>query len=190
MDEIHWIRMLVYALLVGIGSNLDDVSVGLAYGVNRVRIPHWVVGLVSLIGLFASFVGTFAGTTIARFIPQSDARWCACIVLCSIGALMIYASYLRPKSSNHRPVFRKPGIRQALLLGLGLSFTDLASGFGATVSNVATWWMNAISIAIWGYIAIWIGNVAGDGWISTLLGRYAPLFAGCLLIGIGVFEVF
>lgn len=187
---MHWVQTLVFVILIGLGSNLDDTSVGVAYGVKKIRLPLWVITVTETVGLVAACIGAFAGTFVSQYISETEAKWCSCIVLCCIGFFVIYSTYVHPLISNHAMDLPKPGFRQALLLGVGLSFTDMASGFGATISDIATWWLNTISITVFGFMAVWVGNMVGNGIISKLLDRYAALFAGLLLVAVGVHELF
>jgi putative Mn2+ efflux pump MntP len=189
-DTMHWLQTLVFVILVGLGSNLDDISVGVAYGVKKIRLPLWVIAVTEAVGLVGACIGAFAGTFVSQYISEIEAKWCSCIVLCCIGLFVIYSTYVHPFMSHHAMELPKPGFRQALLLGVGLSFTDMASGFGATISDIATWWMNTISITAFGFMAVWIGNIIGEGLISKVLDRYAALFAGLLLVLVGVHQLF
>ncbi|WKB36012.1 manganese efflux pump [Terrilactibacillus sp. S3-3] len=79
--------------------------------------------------------------------------------------------------------------KQGIILGFALSFTNVAVGFGVTVSNASTVWITALSISVWGYLMIWLGNIVGIGVIARLLGKYSSFAAGLLLILVGIRQV-
>ncbi|WP_206918170.1 manganese efflux pump MntP [Alicyclobacillus suci] len=174
--------------LVGVGSNFDNTGIGMAYGADKVRMPHWVNGLINLIGGLIALVGAYAGNTIAQFLSASEANWITCIALSGIGLFFWYAAYLHPHISKNKAKIKVAslGLRQAFLLGLAMSLDNIVIGFGSSISNTPAFWAVAVSITVWGYIMLWIGHMVGLGVLSKFLGKYSALIAGGILIGVGV----
>lgn len=87
-----------------------------------------------------------------------------------------------PRFQPEKPRGTPPGLgwRQGVILGLGLSFTNIANGFGATVAGTAPLRPVMAAITVWGYVMIWLSNI-GIGLIAKILGRYAPLVGGLVL---------
>jgi putative Mn2+ efflux pump MntP len=183
---------LLMANLIGIASNLDNGGVGLAYGTKNIRLPHWVIGVINVVGFCATLIGTYAGGAIAHHTPAKEAQWAACVVLCGIGLFFLYSAYLKPRAARNREqtaILQKPGLKQSIALGLALSITNIGTGVGAALSNAAFQWSVVVAISLWGYVLIWLGNVIGIGVVERLFGKYSPLLAGLLLIGIGLHQV-
>ncbi|WP_026963138.1 manganese efflux pump MntP family protein [Alicyclobacillus herbarius] len=194
---MDWWSLFLTINLIGIGSNLDNWGVGMAYGGNKVKFPYWVDAVVNLVGFFTALIGACAGAIISRYLPVTAAQWVACIALSAIGVYFWYTAYNRRRTSTHKqPTDKQPtkveelGLKQAIFLGLALSFTNVASGFGATVAHAGEVWLSVFSITVWGFIMIWLGNVIGIGVVSRFLGRYASLAAGLLLIVAGLHQVY
>ncbi|MEB3104088.1 manganese efflux pump MntP, partial [Ferviditalea candida] len=186
-----WLTALLMINLIGIGSNLDNSSIGIAYGAENVRFPHKVNLVVNAVGFVTALIGTYAGVSVSHVISRQIAALCSCIVLCALGCFIVYANYLHPvitrkKKSIH---LQTPGIRDGILWGLGLSFTNIVSGFGAAVADIANLWGIILSITVWGYLLIWFGNVVGTGMIARWLGKYSSALSGLLLIAIGVKQI-
>ena len=70
-----------------------------------------------------------------------------------------------------------------------MSLDNIVLGFGSTVSNIASMWTSALSIAVWGYVMLWFGHIAGIGVLCKLLGRFSAFVAGLLLILVGIYQV-
>ncbi|WP_067934549.1 manganese efflux pump MntP [Alicyclobacillus kakegawensis] len=189
---MNWLSSFMIANLIGIGSNLDNCGVGLAYGTKNITIQGWVNAVINGIGFGTTLLGTYSGSLISRYIPEAGAKWVACLVLCAIGIFSLYSAYLQPRMAS-RPApsvkLSRPGLKQAVMLGLALSCTNIASGFSATVAHSASIWTTALSITGWGYIMIWLGNSVAIRFFSHLLGKYSSLAAGVLLIGVGIHQV-
>ncbi|GMA66303.1 manganese efflux pump (plasmid) [Alicyclobacillus fastidiosus] len=188
---MSWLSAFITANLIGIGSNFDNCGTGIAYGSDKIKFPHWVNAIVNAIGFCTALLGAYMGEVISHYITFTEASWAACVVLICIGLFFWYSKYLHPRISRTRKQIgiQKPGWKQGIVLGFALSFTNVAVGFGATVSNASTIWVTAVSIAIWGYIMIWLGNVIGIGILARMLGKYSSFIAGLLLILVGVHQV-
>ncbi|MDQ0190454.1 manganese efflux pump [Alicyclobacillus cycloheptanicus] len=188
---MSWLSTVLTAILIGLGSNLDNCGTGMAYGSHNMKFPHWVNGIINAIGFCTALLGAYAGHVVSHYISTVEASWTACIVLSSIGLFFWYSQYIHPRISPRRENLRllQPGWRQGFILGLGLSFTNLTVGFGATVSNLSTTWVIAASIGFWGYIMLWAGNVVGYRVLVKSLGRYSSFFAGLILILVGIHQV-
>lgn len=189
---MHWINGIVIATLIGIGSNLDNSGVGLAYGTEKIRFPHRINGIVNSIGLITALLGASLGTVISRIISPHVSAFASAIALSGIGVFILYLTYIHPLVSGSQELkkLEAPSVRQGLLLGVALSFSNLASGFGATVTNSSSIWLTVGSITLWGYFMIWLGNILGIGFLAKVLGKYSSVFAGLLLIAVGIHQVY
>ncbi|WCK56346.1 manganese efflux pump [Aneurinibacillus sp. Ricciae_BoGa-3] len=188
---MNWLNAFIIANLIGIGSNLDNTSVGIAYGIQKIKFPHRINMVINLLGACTALLGAYMGEVISHYTSLNTAQFVSCAVLCGIGSFTLYSAYLHPLiyKRTSKVELHRPGIKQGVLLGIGLSFTNVASGFSATIANSATLWTTVISIAAWGYIMIFLGNIIGIGIVSKLFGKYSSLAAGFLLIGVGVHQI-
>lgn len=186
-----WLTAFITANLIGIGSNFDNCGTGIAYGSAQIKFPREVMAIVNIVGFCTALFGAYGGQIISHYISAPQAKWIASIVLVCIGVFFWYSSYVHPKISKQKTKIqiKKPGWKEGILLGLALSFTNIASGFGATVANAATLWATVISITVWGYIMMLLGNVIGIGVIAKLLGKYASLVSGLMLILVGLHQL-
>jgi putative Mn2+ efflux pump MntP len=189
---MSWLNAFIMVNLIGIGSNLDNTGVGMAYGIEKIRFPSWVNIIINFIGFLTAFIGAYMGEIISRYTSQNTAQLVSCIVLCGLGLFILYTAYLHPLISSNETSqikLQKPGFKQAILLGFGLSFSNIAGGFSATISNTVSLWTTAISITAWGYFTIFLGNIIGIGVVSRFLGKYSSLISGFLLIAVGVHQI-
>jgi putative Mn2+ efflux pump MntP len=182
------------AILIGLGSNLDNTGVGIAYGMDRLRFPRRINLLVNVIGFVAALLGAVTGRFVGSHLGTHVAAAASCAVLVGLGTVYLYASRRHfqrggaAKTSFGRRL-GPPGWRTGILLGFALSATNLASGFGATVSRGSLFWPAVVSITLFGYLAIWLGNLIGLDVLAGWLGRYAALVGGCVLVAVGVHQI-
>lgn len=186
-----WVTGFIIANLIGIGANLDNISLGMAYGIAKTKIPHWVNTIINFFGFFTALLGAYLGEILSRYISQNIAELVSCMILSGIGLFILYTTYVHPRISKEtsQHTLQKPGFKQAILLGIGLSFSNVASSFSATISNSASLWTTVFSISAWGYIMVFLGNIIGIGIVSRFLGKYSSLVSGLLLISVGVIQI-
>jgi putative Mn2+ efflux pump MntP len=185
---MSWLWLFITINLIGIGSNLDNSSIGIAYGIENVRFPHKINLIVNTIGFITALIGSMAGASISHHISKEMGDVVSCLVLCGIGCFIIFSQYVFPIFSHNskKLKLRVPNPRKGILLGMGLSFTNIASGFGAAISNTVNPWLIIISIAIWGYLLLWFGQLIGNKLILKWLGTYSSLLGGLILIMVGM----
>jgi putative Mn2+ efflux pump MntP len=187
---MNWFDPFLLITLISIGSNLDNVGVGVAYGIHHIRIPARVNFLINLIGLFVSFLGATCGEFLAQYISLEQAKWVSCLVLVGIGLSFFRSmiSHVR-KEDKQQPMLERLDMRHGVFLGLALSLTNFASSFSATIAgSVAISW-TILTISLWGYGLIWIGNAIANAYLSRFLGQYASIIAGLLMIVVGIHQV-
>ncbi|WP_197029296.1 hypothetical protein [Alicyclobacillus macrosporangiidus] len=63
------------------------------------------------------------------------------------------------------------------------------SSVGAILTTTLPAWLVTVSIGVWGYLALWIGNIAARSWLSRLLGDYGGITAGLMLVGVGMHQI-
>lgn len=183
---------LIAVNLIGIGSNFDNTGVGLAYGADKIKFPHWVNAIANIVGGTMGLLGAFVGDEISQLMPVAVADWLSCIALCGIGMFFWYAAYIHPHLSRKAKHLRipMPGLWQGIVLGFVMSLDNIVLGFGSTVSGTTSLWMCAISIAVWGYILLWLGHMIGYGLFARFVGKYSSLVSGVLLIGVGMYQIY
>jgi putative Mn2+ efflux pump MntP len=191
VKRMDWLNGLIMVNAIGIGSNLDNCGVGIAYGSKNMKFPHRINAVVNAIGFCAALTGAWAGKTVSHYLSPVQAAWTACLVLVGIGLFFWYSAYIHPWLSPKKAEsgIEPPGWKQGVVLGAALSITNVASGFGATVANAAAFWGTVFSITAWGYLMIWAGNVIGIGILARILGKYASFAAGLILILVGIHQL-
>ncbi len=185
---MEWFSSFLIVNLIGISANLDNTGVGIAYGLNNFRIPAWFNMIINIIGFFYTLIGVYLGSVISQIISPADIGLVSFFVFFCIGIVTIcnrYSSLIYRKKHSGTKI-QQPRLRDAIFLGFALSFTNIAAGIGLAVAYDTLIWELIISITLWGYISIMIGNAVGKNLISKMLGRYSSLVAGLIFIAIGL----
>jgi putative Mn2+ efflux pump MntP len=185
------------AILLAASSNLDNLGVGLAYGVRarRIRWRHnLLIALVSASGTFLSMAG---GEWVNDFMSEGFADVLGATIMVSIGLYTMVHALRGPGGSAERiasgPV--QPGRasetsgREGLALAVSLTLNNLGGGLGAGISHVSIPLTTVLTLA---------GSataIAG----GYHLGRHASLatstrslgaLSGLMIVAVGIYEFF
>ncbi|MFJ7971610.1 manganese efflux pump [Psychrobacillus sp. NPDC096389] len=188
---MHWITIV----LIGIAANLDNLGIGLAYGAKQTKIPIGSNLMIALISMCVTYVAVFTGGAFTAYISPSVANFWGSFLLCLIGLWTLWSSRVSNKHSNKDPKkFDKDNnsiisLKEAVLLGFILSINCLASGIGIGANGISAIW-TVISIGFFSILTVGLGSHFGYLLMKTFIGKYSTIISGCLLIFIGVFEMF
>lgn len=90
IKKLEWFSSILILNLIGISTNLDNTSIGIAYGLNNIRIPFWFNMIINIIGFFSTMIGVFLGYVISQFISQKETGLVSFCILFCIGLFTIY----------------------------------------------------------------------------------------------------
>lgn len=200
--------LILSALLFSISSNLDNLVIGIAYGIKKINIgilPNCIIAFITSLGTLISML---FGSYIAKFLPTSISNSLGALIIIALGIYFIITSLLkfRNKTSSKELALKdvndmvqyaessdldKSGdisIKESLLVALGLTFNNLGTGVAASITGVSIKF-TVISTFVLSIIIILLGESIGNRVLGKILGKYAPLFSGVLLIILGILEL-
>lgn len=199
--------LILSALLFSLSSNLDNVVIGIAYGIKKIKLGM----LANLIIAFVTSTGTFlsmsVGAYISTFLPKSVANILGAGVVIILGIYFVVQSIIKLINNTKSKELALKDIddmieyakksdldsssdinmKEALLIALGLTFNNLGTGVAASITGVNILF-TIISTFILSIVTITLGEVIGKCLLGKFLGKYAPLFSGILLIMLGIIE--
>lgn len=205
---MHIFSSFIFALVVSI----DNFTVGIAYGIKKIKInlsSNLLIGLISSLGTLLSMV---LGLVIIKVISAKTANLFGCVILLCLGIYFLIDFFrkkfrpkaLKPQIKNEFSVYEtllnypefadvdKSGnldVKESILLAFALALNNFGVGIGVGIAGInmlqATIFTFLISL-----ISISVGYIVGQKYLSKLLGSYAGLFSGCLIIILGIYEIF
>lgn len=171
-------------LMIGIGLSMDACAVSFAKGM---CMKKGVLKYALLLGItFGAFqagmplLGWWVGTYFQSFISSVD-HWIAFVLLALIGFNMIKESRGAPETCESDP---KLDAKSIVVLAIATSIDALAVGISFAFLQVDI--VMAISVIgittfVISFLAVLIGNRIGG-----MMGKYAEILGGVILIGIGL----
>ncbi|WP_314591233.1 sporulation membrane protein YtaF [Paenibacillus terrigena] len=198
---MHWISVIMFA----VASNLDNLGIGLSFGMKRTRIPWLPNILIACITMIGTYFSMRMGEWLVRFISSDMANLSGALVIILIGIWTLWGS-IRSSDSKEEleaptlsEVLRNPihadqdhnqviSWKESLALGLALTLNNIATGIGAGATGISALWTTVIT-GILSVIFIGVGSTVGRRMARTWFGRYSNVLAGILLCLIGLYEI-
>lgn len=196
------------ALLYSLSSNLDNLVIGIAYGVKKIKIgliSNLIIATVTSIGTLISMsVGKF----ISGFLPTSLTNMLGAVIIMLLGLYFLIQSILKliPKSYSNSLALKNVdeimdyaeksdsdnsgtlNIKEAFVVSLGLMLNNLGTGLAASITGVNVS-ITVICTFILSIALLMLGKSIGHNILVSICGKYAPLISGVLLIILGIFEL-
>lgn len=200
-------------IMLGIAANLDNLGIGLAYGIRRIRIPVGSNLIIAGLSGLATALSGFGGHLLLDILPSGLGNILGGGIVAAVGVWTI-ASYYQDKNKNMvlpspdkeltienlKIIIEEPhkadidysghiSTKEAILLGVALAVNASATGLGAGMTGLSVIGMT-LSVIIFSLLTITIGDYTGQRCASLYLGDRAALVAGILLIMVGIYEMF
>jgi len=197
--------------LLCLAPNLDNMAIGLAYGVRKINVPFKSNFAIALFSGFATLISSFFGSLLANYIPNYIGNVIGGCIVCLMGIYTII-SYLHIKRiskksnengnqylDNLKAVMDDPSIadrdysgdislKESILLGIALAINCLGTGFGAGMTGVNVLVLT-VAVIVFSLITISLGAFVGKCYASRFLGDRSTIISGLLLLIVGVYQM-
>ena len=177
-------------LLLGVGVNLDNLCIGISFGLAKKDISAYANLLIALISGLASYAVCACAQALTKSL-SCVATIIGSILLIGLGIWTIVSCF-RKKTENEDAAgmaARSIGLMEACMLGFALALNALAASLGMGLSGVSALEVG-LSIGVCSFITVGIGNYLGKKTMSIKAPGKLDLISGLFLIAIGVWELF
>lgn len=203
---MHFISILLFAF----SANIDNFTVGIAYGIKKIRIgfcSNLLIAIITAIGTFASMA---IGLAVVKVLPEYIANAAGSMLLILIGIWIAKDFFFKHSQKgrkvqtemsieNCHQILEKPekadsdhsdtiDLRESFLLALALTINNFGLGIGASITGlniIAT----VVCTFIFSLISIPLGCFLGKSCLSSLFGKYAQFVSGLIIIILGIYEL-
>jgi putative sporulation protein YtaF len=199
--------LILSALLFSLSSNLDNLVVGIAYGIKKIKIGIIANLIIAVVTSTGTFLSMSVGAYISKFLPLSVANGLGAVVIIILGMYFVTQSIIKLVNNIKSKELALKNItdmieyaeksdldssgdinmKEALIVALGLTFNNLGTGVAASITGVSIQF-TVISTFIFSILLIILGEAVGNHVFGKFWGKYAPLFSGILLIILGIIE--
>jgi putative Mn2+ efflux pump MntP len=190
------------AVLIAAVSNLDNLTVGVAFGMRDTRIAAAANVVIAAVTMAATAGAMTSGRALSRILPPSVAAALGASIICAIGVWTVVASLRAVRSPPGLPA---PGlgrgrggpyllggidrnqvisVREALALGVALALNNAAAGVGAGVAGVSPLATTLLAGAL-SLLCVGGGSLVGLSLGQLLGGIRGSLLSGLILVAVG-----
>jgi putative Mn2+ efflux pump MntP len=182
-------------ILLAFSSNIDNLGVGIAYGImtRRILLSHNIlIGVVSGTGTLLSMV---AGEWVNNYMSENAANILGSGILILIGLYSIYRAVAEGQKKLERDeslLNDKPDVvqkREAYALALSLTINNLGGGLGAGISHVPIP-LTTLLTMILSVAAIAAGYKLGESSTDIIPKLWLGVASGLIITILGVYEFF
>jgi len=188
-------------LLLAVSSNLDNLILGITYGIKKIHISMASNLIIALITFGGTWLSMLFGEKLAVYVPLavSNTIGAGVVIIIGIYNLVKYLQGAKGGQTKGQWPMKKPErydknsnnqieYQEAAALGAALSINNIALGIAASISGV-----NAMPTAVAAFccsiIFICMGNMLGSGLLSKTVGRFAEPIGALGIIALGICEL-
>jgi len=167
--------------LLALSSNLDNIGIGVSYGIRRIAIPLFSNLVVALVTTAGTLLAMSLGDLLARHIPAGLAAGAGSAVIAAAGVWVMLQTWIKPNGTctpvaSPAPEPRKVFELRIRSLGLLIRILREPVGVDADCSGRIEG-REALLLAL----ALTVNNLAG-GFGAGMVGIDIPLTAGLVFV--------
>jgi putative Mn2+ efflux pump MntP len=187
------IETIFTATILSISTNLDNLAVGVAYGFKRLTIGWVANGAIASLSGLSTLCSMSLGNEIATLISPIAAKSLGSMLLIVIGAVVLgqfwRSRHAPPPPADVPPVNSGMSLRDAILLGLALTLSNIGTGISAGMTHLdvaTTSGLSLLSSLVMIGGGVWLGRFLTRQWQRCRL----DWLAGLGLVLLGLYESF
>lgn len=211
---------MLQAFFIAAAVSIDSFSVGVAFGIKRIKVPLRSIVVLNFISVLLLGCGFFAGNFLSRFLPPRSTNLLGSFIILLIGIWYLIQGYLNhryPRESLAEAtaiatisikslgiainILRDPtqidldisgviDIKEAVILGFALAVDSLAVGIALSITSIAAIVLTLLIAAIMNFILLLFGIHLGKRYLGIHLGERTAVVPGIILIVMGLIRLF
>ncbi len=188
---------LFSSVLLAVCSNIDNLGVGVAYGIRARRIYSMHNLLIALVSGSGTLLSMAAGHWVNNYMSEHLAETLGSGIMILIGVYSILHTLsiernsltCNQSGSSNEVVIFGTHTREAFALAFSLSLNNLGSGLGAGIASVSIP-LTTILTMVLSVAAINGGYYLGKNASVRISKLWLGLASGLLIMAVGVYELF
>lgn len=208
---------IITVFLFALAVSGDGFAVGIAYGINRIRIPIFSLIVIASASALAVTISMICGKGLLMVIPDSISSGIGASILILIGiyfllragkdkirnietneneplatlnlnSLGIIIQILKKSSTADLDHSGEISTKEAFFLGLALALDALGAGVGVAMAGFNIF-ITAISVGVLKFLLVNSGIYLGSIIKSGYIKATSTIIPGIIFIAIGIFEL-
>ncbi len=211
MEQMNLISIVALSL----SSNMDNLGVGVAYGIRGVDVPFATNLLIAFITGSGTLVSMLFGHTIGSLLRPGLANSIAGLIFIAIGSY-VFATSVRKNNpvrnriikGGHRliPILDSISrilddpvcvdrdlshhidLREGVLLALALTINNVTNGVAAGMAGLSPS-LTSMTVIVFSLLTLSTGVLVGRKCGRRWVDRYGGTASGLLLVSLGIYEI-
>lgn len=183
---------IIYALLFSFSANIDNIAIGMSYGIKKCNISIYKNIVIAAFTCFFTFISMYIGKILSILITENLANIIGGGILILLGLYTIFSSLINKNSKKTTFEDKTPNvidIKDLTTIIFLLSLNNVAAGLGASVAGISIVFTTFFTF-IFSIIFIQFGNTIGIRTIkSKFITKYSDIVSAFILILIGIFQL-
>lgn len=191
---------ILSSFLFAFSANIDNLAVGIAYGIKNLKINILKSAIVAFMSCLGTFGAMMFGKAIYHLVPKHLTNSLGSIVLICLGLWSLYEAFKTNNKNSYEQIMDEPdkidkdnsGIidtKEALVLGLALAVNNIGMGIGASITGINLW-ITSLLTFVFSFVFIPLGIFLGQKYFSSLIGKFASILSGIIIICLAIYELF
>lgn len=184
---------LISAILFGLSANLDNIAIGISYGLKKIHISFFKVFMISIFTTLFTFISMFLGKYLVNLLNENIANSIGAYILIILGTYTILKEciiklrYRHKRIKNEKPI--KPiDFKELMTLILILSTNNIAAGIAASAAGINIL-LTTIFSFIFSFLLLLISNRIGKNILNSFVEKYCNIISSIILTLLGIIEL-
>lgn len=178
---------VISALLFSLCANIDNLPIGIAYGLRNIKIPQKYTIFISLIISVGTYLFMSMGDLIIYFLTVHVATMLACGLLVILGCGFVYRSLIAIQDNEEFKV-QPMNFNQCLFLSATLMINNAGVGITAKIAGAPVF-ITAVCTFLASWLFLSLGTWISHHCMNLYSSRLTGILSGVLMILLGIWEL-
>jgi len=185
---------LLTAILFSFSANLDNIAIGISYGLKKIHINIFKILMISIFTTLFTFTSMFLVKYLINILNEKYANSIGIYLLITIGIYTLTKDIIQKfkcknmKKTKIKNQLKSIDFKELITIILLLSTNNIAAGFAASATGINIV-VTAIFSFIFSFVLLLLGNTIGKKIINQSIEKYCNILSSLLLIIIGFIEL-
>lgn len=188
---------LISAILFSFSANLDNIAIGLSYGIKKIHISNLTTLFIALFTTIFTFASMILGKYIIIFFNENMANSIGSYLLILLGIIYIIKDIIqsfRKNQPNEKKEITKINdiinikTKELIVIVFILSINNIGAGIAASATGISIL-LTCIFSFLFSFLFLLLGNNIGKIVIGKYIEKYCNTISAAILILIGLIQL-
>lgn len=191
---------LISAILFSFSANLDNIAIGISYGIKKIHIPNITTFFIAIFTTVFTLISMLLGKYIILFLNENLANSIGSYFLMLLGIIYIIKEILesfkkKQRSNTKNDIIQNKNkdiinikIKELTIIVFTLSINNIGAGIAASATGINVF-LTCIFSFLSSFVFLIFGNNLGKKVINIYIEKYCNIISAIILILIGFIQL-